>query len=90
MAKRNMKWLREKDENELEKLYMESNMTISRVIAQTKGELKNVELPKGWKNEYDNARKLRARILTLLNQRRFERAIWIKKQRSYGYGAHTE
>jgi len=75
MTKRNMKWLREKNENELEKLYMEANTIISRVIAQTKGELKNVELPKNFKREYDQAKTMRARILTLLNQKRFERSM---------------
>ena len=75
MARKNMMWLREKNENELEKLYMESNMTISKVIAQTKGELKNTNLPTDWKRDYDQAKTMRARILTLLNQRRFERSM---------------
>lgn len=75
MTKKNMKWLKKKNENELEKLYMEANLTISKAKAQTIGELKNVELPKDWKRNYAQAKTMRARILTLLNQRRFERSL---------------
>jgi ribosomal protein L29 len=78
MKKHNMKWLKEKSEDELEKLYLEYNLIISR----TKGEAKARFIQAGDKKsglagkslkDYDEAVRNRARILTLLNQKRYQR-----------------
>lgn len=70
MGKHNMNWLRKKKEKELEELYIEYNMIISRV----KGQIKLGALEGDAKlKTYNEAVKNRARILTILNQRRNER-----------------
>lgn len=69
MAKHNMEWLRDKTENQLDELYMQYNTIISKV----RGQAKNNRLEGGAKlREYNEAVRNRARILTLLNQRRHE------------------
>ena len=73
MTKKTMEKLRKKSENELEKMYMEYNTEISKFNAQNFGELKNVAKPTGSLKAYWKAKKDRARILTILNQRRHEK-----------------
>ena len=74
--------LKSKSDNELEKLYMEYNTQISLVRGMAKGGLlvhynaDGTKLSGGYKlRNYNIAVKNRARILTILNQRRHERIM---------------
>lgn len=73
MTKKRMKTLRSKSDKQLNDLYMEYNLEISKFKAQNYGELKNVAKPAGTMKSYYEAKKNRAIILTILNQRRHER-----------------
>jgi ribosomal protein L29 len=73
MSKKTMQSLRGKSESELEKLYIEANTSIGKIRPHMKGELKNVQLPDGYMKEYKAAKLMRARVLTILNQKRNQR-----------------
>lgn len=82
MKKRDvMKSLRGMKENDLEKLYMEYNSEISKVRGMAKAgqltsNLGQYQRTEGYKlRNYNIAVKNRARILTILNQRRHERVF---------------
>jgi hypothetical protein len=77
--KSEMKKFKEMKESELEKEYNEVNLVMSKVQAQI-----HIGAPVGkvMHREYEQAKTKRARILTVLNQRRYERMqkIMFKKQ----------
>lgn len=65
-----MKWIRKKNNSELEKIYFEYNTIISDITGKSRsGQLEGGTSLKS----YYEAVKNRARILTILNQRRHER-----------------
>lgn len=67
-----MEKLKSMKDSDLEKLYMENNLIISKMKAQSK---LGRALDKGLHRQLVHAKLTRARVLTVMNQRRHERAF---------------